>query len=61
MSAPPKRIPGQSNAEYHGGPDPNAPFLGVQSLSSGDDMSWVGRLYNAVADRIDRRRRRRRR
>lgn len=59
MSAQPKRIPGQTNAEYEysGSLDPNAQFLGTHS-SSGGDMSWVGRLYNAIADRIAARRNR---
>jgi hypothetical protein len=57
MSAQPKRIPGQTNAEYFGGPDPNVQFLGTHSQSGGD-TSWVGRLYNAIADRIAARRNR---
>ncbi len=55
MSAQPKRIPGQTDAEYAGGPDPNAQFLGTHS-QSGVDTSWVGRVYNAIADRIAARR-----
>jgi hypothetical protein len=60
MSAQPKRIPGQTNAEYNGGPDPNVQFLGTHSLSGGGDPSWVGRLYNAIADRLAARRNRNR-
>lgn len=30
-----KRLPGQSNAEYAGRPDPNADFLDRQSLTFG--------------------------
>ncbi|WP_426512729.1 hypothetical protein ACPPVO_20085 [Dactylosporangium sp. McL0621] len=57
MSAQPKRLPGQSNADYErSGADPNAQFLGVQSLQGGGDPSWVGRLYNAIADLIAKRR-----
>jgi hypothetical protein len=54
MSAQPERIPGRTGA------DPNARFLGTHSLSGGGDPSWVGRLYDAIADRLDRRRRQRR-
>ncbi|MET7399423.1 hypothetical protein ABZS66_38670 [Dactylosporangium sp. NPDC005572] len=56
MSAQPKRIPGQTNAEYHSGPDPNLQFLGTHSLEGGGDPFWVGRLYNAIADRLVNRR-----
>jgi len=56
MSAQPKRIPGQTNADYHGGPDSNLQFLGTHSLQGGGDPSWVGRLYNAIADRLANRR-----
>jgi hypothetical protein len=60
MSAQPKRIPGQTNAEYEysGKPDPNVQFLGTHSLVGGGDPSWVGRLYNAIADRLAARRNR---
>ncbi|MEV0570807.1 hypothetical protein [Dactylosporangium sp. NPDC050588] len=58
MSAQPKRIPGQTSAEYSGGPDPNVQFLGTHSTSGGGDLSWVGRLYNAIADRLAARRNR---
>ncbi|MFI5914139.1 hypothetical protein [Dactylosporangium sp. NPDC051541] len=56
MSAQPKRVPGQTDAEYNGGPDPNAKFLGAHSLSGGGDPSWVGRLFSAIAGRLTGRR-----
>jgi hypothetical protein len=58
MHAQPRRIPGQTNAEYYGGPDPNLQFVGTHSLSGGGDLSWVGRLYNAIADCLAARRNR---
>jgi len=58
MSAQPKRIPGQTNAEYSGSPDSNLQFLGTHSLSGGGDPSWAGRLYNAIAARLAARRNR---
>lgn len=44
-----KRLPGQSNADYEGHPDPNADFLGIQSHSGGGDwLSSLGRLVRAL-------------
>ncbi|GAA3291097.1 hypothetical protein Dvina_33530 [Dactylosporangium vinaceum] len=37
-------------------PDPNFQFLGTHSLQGGGDPSWVGRLYDAIADRLANRR-----
>ena len=49
MSSPSKkRLPGQSNAEYARRPDPNAGFLGTQSLSGGDWFSGIARLIRAL-------------
>ena len=52
---PAKRRPGQSNAEYEGGNDPNAQFLGTQSLSGGGDPTFVYRglrTFWAWLDRV---------
>lgn len=57
MGAPTQRRPGQSNAEYEHGPDPNADFLGTHSLFGGGDATWVFRLLDWVsARRRDRKR-----
>jgi hypothetical protein len=65
MAGPEKRLPGQGNAEYEHGAyerrgDPNAGFLGTQSLVGGEDPSWVMRLSGALLSWRDRRRARRR-
>ncbi|WP_433042955.1 hypothetical protein [Dactylosporangium sp. CS-033363] len=61
MSAQPKRIPGQSNADYENRRlDPNAQFIGEQSLHGGGGFDWVGRLWVAAADGIAALRQRRR-
>ena len=45
MSGPEKRLPGQSNADYERARrDPNAAFLGTQSLVGGGDPTWVMRV-----------------
>ena len=55
MTAHEKRQPGQSNAEYDGRRDPNADFLGVQSLHGGGGLGgWIAGLWKW----LDRRRRR---
>ena len=48
VPGPEKRLPGQSNAEYGGRPNPNAEFLVTQSLHSNWDLSWVTRAVGAV-------------
>jgi hypothetical protein len=65
MAGPEKRLPGQSNAEYEHTSyerrgDPNAAFLGTQSVVGGADPTWVMRLWAAVLSWRDRRRARRR-
>jgi hypothetical protein len=55
MSRPRKRLPGQSNAEYAGRRDPNADFLGVQSVSSSG--AWVFSIARLVRALILRKRR----
>ncbi|GAB2765260.1 hypothetical protein GCM10027020_17030 [Nocardioides salsibiostraticola] len=61
MPRPPKRLPGQSNAE-HGGPlDPNAEFLGTQSLhggSFGGDPAAQKQIIHGIFSWFDRRRKR---
>ena len=58
MPGPEKRLPGQSNADYekprH---DPNADFLGTQSVSGGADPTWVMRLSGLILDVLGRRKR----
>ena len=49
MPAPEKRLPGQSNADFERARrDPNADFLGTQSLVGGGDPTWVMRAANAL-------------
>jgi hypothetical protein len=48
VPGPEKRLPGQSNAEYGGRPDPNAEYLVTQSLHSSWELSWVMRAVRAV-------------
>ncbi|MEW2353209.1 hypothetical protein [Spirillospora sp. NPDC029432] len=55
MPPPEKRLPGQSNAEYEGRQNPNAKFLGTQSLSGGGDPSFIVRISQAVFAWITRR------
>jgi hypothetical protein len=50
-----KRLPGQSNAEFEGHRDPNADFLGTQSLHGGGDLSFVQRGLRAFLSWRDRR------
>lgn len=57
--APEKRLPGQSNSDYGRGTDPNAEFIGTQSLSGGGDLSFVFRATRAFMSWRDRRRGRR--
>ena len=58
MPGPGKRLPSQSNADYererH---DPNADFLGTQSVSGGGDPTWVMRFANLVLEALGRRKR----
>lgn len=51
-----KRLPGQTNAEYERRRDPNAEFLGTQSLESAGDPSFVYRALRALLSWRDRRR-----
>ena len=56
VPGPEKRIPGLSNAEYErAGTDPNAQFLGTQSLHGGGDLTWIVRAAKAVSDWLKRR------
>ncbi|MCA1783854.1 MAG: hypothetical protein ABR616_17005 [Dermatophilaceae bacterium] len=56
MAGPEKRIPGQSNAQYERArTDPNAQFLGTQSLDGGGDLTWVMRAAKAFSDWLRRR------
>jgi hypothetical protein len=49
MPKPEKRLPGQSNADHERAPrDPNAEFLGTQSLVGGGDPTWVMRAAKAL-------------
>lgn len=49
MPEPEKRVPGQSNADYgRAQRDPNAEFLGTQSLVGGGDPTWVRRAAKAL-------------
>ncbi len=49
MPAPEKRLPEQSNADFERARrDPNADFLGTQSLVGGGDPTWVMRAANAL-------------
>lgn len=48
MAGPEKRLPGQSNHDYDGRRDPNAGFLGTNSLEGGGDPLWFVRLIDAV-------------
>jgi hypothetical protein len=60
MSRPEKRIPGQDNAAYERR-DPNADFLGTESLEGGADPSFVRRGLRAFLAWLDRRKQRVRR
>ena len=53
---PAKHLPGQRNSEYEGAKDPNAEFLGTQSLHGGGDPSFVYRALRALFSWRDRRR-----
>lgn len=53
---PAQRRPGQSNSEYENGTDPNAQFLGTQSLYGGGDPTFVYRGLRALLAWLDRRR-----
>ena len=57
MAPSEKRLPGQTNADYDGRTDPNAEFLGTQSLVGGGDESFVYRGIRALLSWLDRRRR----
>ena len=59
MTPSEKRLPGQTNADYGRGKDPNAEFLGTQSLDGGGDDSFVYRGILAFISWRDRSRRRR--
>lgn len=48
MTPSPKRFPGQTNADYESRKDPNADFLGTQSLRGGGDPSIVYRGLRAL-------------
>jgi hypothetical protein len=50
-----RRLPGQSNAEYERGNDPNAAFHGTHSLYGGGDLSFVSRALRAFLSWRDRR------
>ncbi|MQY05916.1 hypothetical protein [Actinomadura macrotermitis] len=47
MAAPEKRLPGQSNAEYERRRDPNADFIGMQSMAGGGDPTRAIRYSQA--------------
>ncbi|WP_067824964.1 hypothetical protein [Actinomadura kijaniata] len=55
MPAAEKRLPGQSNAEYERRHNPNADFIGTQSLQGGGDPSFMIRGFRALLDRLGRR------
>ncbi len=58
MARPEKRIPGQSNADYgRARSDPNANFLGTQSLRGGGDLTWIPNAVKALSDWWRRRKR----
>ena len=54
-----KRLPGQSNADYEQRHDPNADFIGTQSLEGGGDPTFVYHALRAFMSWRDRRRGRR--
>ncbi len=54
MAAPEKRLPGQSNAEYEHRQNPNAEFIGTQSLSGGGDPSLALRISRAFSAWLNR-------
>jgi hypothetical protein len=54
--APHKRLPGQSNDDYEQSRDPNAAFIGTQSLYGGGDLTFVSRALRAFLSWRDRRR-----
>ncbi len=56
MTSPEKRRPGQSNAEYERRENPNADFLGAQSLSGGGNPSLPLRIFRALSTWLDRHR-----
>ncbi|MFI0446867.1 hypothetical protein [Actinomadura sp. 6N118] len=56
MAAPEKRIPGQSNSEYERRDNPNADFIGTQSVHGGGDHSFMVRISQAFFTWRDRRR-----
>ncbi|KAB2350238.1 hypothetical protein [Actinomadura rudentiformis] len=58
MTAPQKRLPGQSNAEFERRHNANADFIGTQSLHGGGDHSLVIRISQAFFAWRDRRRNR---
>ena len=50
MAGAEKRIPGQSNADYgRAQSDPNANFLGTQSLEGRGDLTWIIGAFGALA------------
>ena len=51
-----KRLPGQSNADFEQRNDPNADFIGTQSLQGGGDLTFVYRALRAFMFWRDRRR-----
>jgi hypothetical protein len=55
MPGPEKRLPGQSNADYGGRPDPNVAYLGTESVAGGTDPTWILRLMRAFFAWRDRR------
>jgi hypothetical protein len=58
---PEKRLPGETNADYERRNDPNAEFIGTQSLHGGGDPFIVSRALRALVFWRQRRRVRRRR
>ena len=59
MTPPAKRLPGQSNADYENRTDPNAQFLGTQSIEGIGDPTWMYRALGAFLSWRDGRRERR--
>jgi hypothetical protein len=59
MTSSEKRLPGQTNADYENHDDPNAQFIGTQSLQGGGDPSFMYRGLRAVLSWLDRRKGRR--
>ena len=56
MTAPEKRLPGESNADHENRKDPNADIIGTQSLFGGGDASFVQRGLRGLLSWLDRRR-----